>query len=49
MSEQNTKQRILDIAIVLFAQKGYSAVGVREIAKEANVNVSMIKLSTPVQ
>ncbi len=36
------KQRILKAAISLFAQKGFAAVGVREIAKEANVNIAMI-------
>ena len=36
------KQRILKAAIFLFAQKGFAAVGVREIAKEANVNIAMI-------
>ena len=36
------KQRILKAAIFLFAQKGFAAVGVREIAREANVNIAMI-------
>lgn len=36
------KQRILKAAISLFAQKGFAAVGVREIAREANVNIAMI-------
>jgi AcrR family transcriptional regulator len=36
------KQRILEAAISLFAQKGFASVGVREIAKEANVNIAMI-------
>jgi AcrR family transcriptional regulator len=36
------KQRILDAAILLFAKKGYAGVGVREIAKEAGVNIAMI-------
>ena len=36
------KQRILESAISLFAQKGFASVGVREIAKEANVNIAMI-------
>ena len=34
--------RILDAAVSLFARKGFAAVGVREIAREAGVNVSMI-------
>lgn len=36
------KERILRAAIQLFARKGYSATGVRELAKEADVNISMI-------
>ncbi|UCC39804.1 MAG: TetR/AcrR family transcriptional regulator [Candidatus Aminicenantes bacterium] len=36
------KQRIMDVAISLFAQKGYAGVGVREIASEADVNIAMI-------
>ena len=36
------KQRILDAAVLLFAKKGFAGVGVREIAKEANVNIAMI-------
>jgi len=36
------KQRILETATHLFGQKGYSGVGVREIAKHANVNIAMI-------
>lgn len=36
------KQRILDAAILLFAKKGYAGVGVREVAREANVNIAMI-------
>ena len=40
--KKDPKQRILDTAIALFAQKGYSAVGVREISTEANVNIAMI-------
>ena len=37
-----TKQRILDSATKLFAQKGYDGVGIREICKEANANICMI-------
>jgi AcrR family transcriptional regulator len=42
--EQNldAKMRIYKAAITFFAQKGFYAVGVREIAKEADVNISMI-------
>jgi AcrR family transcriptional regulator len=36
------KKRILKAAISLFAQKGFAAVGVREIAAEAGVNIAMI-------
>lgn len=36
------KKRILDAATILFAKKGYAGVGVREIAKKADVNISMI-------
>ena len=36
------KQRILKAAISLFVQKGFAAVGVREIAQEAHVNIAMI-------
>jgi AcrR family transcriptional regulator len=36
------KQRIFEAALALFARKGYAGVGVREIAKEADVNISMI-------
>jgi len=38
----NPKQRIFDTSVELFARKGFSAVGVREIARRANVNISMI-------
>ena len=40
--KKDAKQRIYDAALSLFARKGYSAVGCREIAKTANVNISMI-------
>jgi AcrR family transcriptional regulator len=36
------KQQILEAAIGLFARKGFSATGVREIARSAQVNVAMI-------
>ena len=36
------KKRIFQAAVSLFARKGFAAVGTREIAKKADVNVSMI-------
>jgi AcrR family transcriptional regulator len=36
------KERIIAAAATLFAEKGYAAIGVREIAKAADVNISMI-------
>jgi AcrR family transcriptional regulator len=36
------KERIIRAAADLFAEKGYAAVGVREISKSADVNISMI-------
>jgi hypothetical protein len=36
------KERIYKAAISLFARKGYHAVGVREIAQAADVNISMV-------
>jgi AcrR family transcriptional regulator len=45
MPEKNPvepRQKIYSAALELFAQKGFSAVGVREIAQKACVNVSMI-------
>jgi len=40
--ENNPKERILKTASRLFAHKGYGVVGIREIAREADVNISMI-------
>ncbi len=44
--EQDTKiaakKRIFDAAVSLFARRGFAAVGIREIAKKAGVNISMI-------
>ena len=37
-----SKQKILKTATRLFGQKSFDGVSVREICKEANVNVSMI-------
>ena len=42
MQRTEARKRILDAATSLFAQKGYAGVGVREIAKTADVNISMI-------
>lgn len=38
----DAKQRIFDAALSLFALKGFAAVGTREIAKAAQVNISML-------
>ncbi len=40
--DENSKQKILNSATKLFANKGFDAVSVREICKEANVNLCMI-------
>jgi len=40
--DKTPKGRILETAISLFSKRGYDAVGVREIAEKANVNISMI-------
>jgi len=42
VEKSNARQRILDASIVLFSKKGYTGVGVREIANEASVNLAMI-------
>lgn len=36
------RKRIFQAAVSLFARKGFAAVGTREIAKKADVNISMI-------
>lgn len=36
-----TKERIEAVAVELFADRGYAAVGIRDIAREAGVSVSM--------
>ena len=38
----HTKERILDEAEALFAQKGYDAVSVREITGAANCNLAAV-------
>ena len=40
--KMDAKKRIMEAAARLFAEKSYGTVGVREIAKEAEVNISMI-------
>ena len=37
-----SRQRIVDAALCLFAKKGFSGTGLRELATEANVNIAMI-------
>jgi len=41
-NKDNPQKRIFDASVALFARRGYDGVGVREIAREANVNISMI-------
>lgn len=40
--EQSAKERLMQAAIRLFAKKGYSATGLREIVREAGVSVAMV-------
>jgi AcrR family transcriptional regulator len=40
--EQSAKDRLLQAAVGLFAKKGYSATGLREIVREAGVSVAMV-------
>ncbi len=40
--DENSKQKILSVATKLFAHKGFDAVSVREICKEANANLCLI-------
>lgn len=42
MDERMTKQTICNAAVSLFNTKGFTGTSVREIAKKANVNVSLI-------
>ena len=39
---KNSKERIYKTAVTLFSRYGYAAVGVRDIAKKAGINISMI-------
>lgn len=40
--EKTVQNRIIDTAVPLFAMKGYAGVSVRELAKEAGVNIALI-------
>jgi AcrR family transcriptional regulator len=40
--ERNTKEKILSVAHDLFARKGFDGVSIRDICKEADVNVSSV-------
>ncbi len=42
LTELDTKQRIMEVAIHLFAVKGYDGASIREIARIANVNVASL-------
>ncbi|MBN2464327.1 TetR family transcriptional regulator [candidate division WOR-3 bacterium] len=39
---KDAKRRIFEAGVSLFARKGYAAVGIREIARAAHVNLSMV-------
>ena len=40
--DENAKEKILNTAIKLFAQKGFDGTSIREICKSANINICMI-------
>jgi AcrR family transcriptional regulator len=40
--QKEAKRRIFDAGVSLFARKGYAAVGIREIARTAGVNISSV-------
>lgn len=42
IKDENSKYRILEAAIKLFAARGFDGVSIREICKEAKTNVCMI-------
>lgn len=42
ISDINSKEKILNAATKLFAHKGFNGVSIREICKEADVNICMI-------
>lgn len=39
---QNTKERIIDVSLELFSQKGFDAVSVRDICKRVNIKESSV-------
>ena len=41
-NRKNPKERIYKTAVTLFSRYGYAAVGVRDIAKKADINISMV-------
>ena len=42
IKDENTKQKILDCATKLFARKGFDGTSIRDICREANVNLCLI-------
>jgi AcrR family transcriptional regulator len=42
LKKENSKEKILNVAIKLFAEKGFNGTSIREICKAASVNISMI-------
>jgi len=42
MSESETKIKILEVATKLFARHGYEGASIREIAREAGVNLAAV-------
>lgn len=42
VKEKRTADRIVEAATALFARRGYAAVSVKELAKEAGVNIALI-------
>lgn len=42
MQDENTKSKILNSAVKLFAKQGFDGTSIREICKDAGVNISMI-------
>ena len=42
-STQDTRRRLLEAALVVFADKGFSGAGIREIAERAKANSAMVQ------